>query len=246
MQKTKLTIDWGNTRVKVGIFQDEDRLIFVHNYSHQEAVSKIMELMERYDYPQTLLCSVHQASEALEDALAEHGNLEILQADTPTPLVNAYGSWESLGMDRLALAVGGRILYPENDYLVISTGTAITYNYTTSAGFFRGGNITPGINLRLKSLNDYTDKLPLVERDGIAPLLGHDTVTSIRSGVIFGIAAEIEGMVNYYETQYPDLKVVLTGGDQSLFVKKMKNQIFADDALLLRGLNAIINYNEKK
>lgn len=245
-QKVKLVIDWGNTRVKLGVFQNVDMLFMVYNYSHKEATTAIMKMMEQHRYPKSLLCSVHHHSQELVDALEEHGNLDVLTADTPVPLMNAYGSWESLGMDRLALAVAGYHLYPEQDQLIIAAGTAITYNFTQSAGIFRGGNISPGVDLRLKSLHEFTDQLPLVDKKGMCPLLGHDTITSIRSGVLFGIAAEIEGMVKYYQAQYPNTKVVLTGGSTNLFVDKMKSEIFADDALILRGLNAIINYNENK
>lgn len=243
--KQKLVIDWGNTRVKLGLFQEEDRLIMVYNYDHDEAVAEIMKKMERYNYPTSLLCSVHHHSDELVEALAPHGNLKVLNANTPIPLLNAYGSWESLGMDRLALAVAGHYLFPDHDQLVIAAGTAITYNFT-SKGFFRGGAISPGMDIRFKALNKFTDQLPLVERRGMNPLVGHDTETSIRSGVVFGIAAEIESMIEYYKTQYPNTKVVLTGGSTRFFADKMKNEIFADDALILRGLNAIINYNEDK
>lgn len=245
-QKVKLVIDWGNTRVKLGIFQNEDMLFMVYNYDHEEATAAIMQKMKQYHFPKSMLCSVHHHSDELVNALAEHGNLEVLTSDTPVPIMNAYGSWDTLGMDRLAVAVAGHHLYPGSDQLIIAAGTAITYNFTQSEGIFRGGNITPGIDIRLKSLHEFTDQLPLVDKKGMCPLLGHDTVTSIRSGVLFGIAAEIESMIQYYQAQYPNLKVVLTGGSTKLFVDKMKSQIFADDALTLRGLNAIINYNENK
>lgn len=243
-QQQKIVIDWGNTRVKVGIFQNTDRLFMTYNFSHEDAVSEIMKLMQQNHYPTSLLCSVHHQSDVLIEALAEHGNLEVLTSETKVPIINAYGSWETLGMDRLALAVGGHYLYPDHDQLVIAAGSAITYNFTQAEGIFRGGNISPGIHMRLKALHEYADQLPLVSENGMCPLLGHDTQTSIRSGVLYGIAAEVESMINYYEAQYPNIKVVITGGTKRFFVDKMKSQIFADDALILRGLNAIINYNE--
>lgn len=244
IQQQKIVIDWGNTRVKVGIFQNIDRLFMVYNYNHDEALPAIMKIMQQNHFPKALLCSVHHHSDVLVDALKEHGNLEVLSAQTKVPIMNAYGSWDTLGMDRLALAVAGHTLFPDNDQLIIAAGTAITYNFTQAEGIFRGGNISPGINMRLKSLHDYTDQLPLVSEQGLCPLLGHDTPTSIRSGVLYGVAAEIESMIQYYQAQYPTLKAVITGGSKRFFVDKMKSQIFADDALILRGLNAIINYNE--
>ena len=158
-------------------------------------------------------------------------------------MINAYNSTGTLGMDRIALSVGMQDLYPQKNNLVICLGTAITYNFSQIHGIFRGGNITPGMKMRFKALNEFTDKLPLIEENGEILLLGYDTTTCIRSGVVLGIAAEIDGMINNYRTQYPDFNVILTGGDCAFFVNRLKNRTFADDQLLLKGLNSILNHN---
>jgi type III pantothenate kinase len=237
-----LCIDWGNTRVKAAIFQD-DKLVKDYNFSGEEALTRLMELIEQHSPKAAILCSVVNHPPELKVLIQEHTQLVILNSNTPLPVMNAYHSPESLGMDRLALAVGANAAYPEYNNLVISAGTAITYNFVHKNRIFRGGNITPGMDLRFRSLHEYTDKLPLVSAEGDLVLLGYDTETSIRSGVIMGIVAEIEGMINYYREQYSDFNAVLTGGNAALFADKLKNRIFADSQLLLKGLNTILRHN---
>lgn len=242
MIKTHLCIDWGNTRVKAGMFQ-EDKLIRDYNFAPEDASRELGRILGEIRPDYTLLSSVVQQEPAILDLLHEHTRLTILSRNTPVPVINAYQSQDSLGMDRLALAVGARELFPEKNNLIISLGTAITYNFLQSGGTFRGGNISPGLDIRFRSLHEFTDQLPLVTASGDVPLMGYDTLSAIRSGVIWGIAAEIDGMINYYAGQYSNLNVVLTGGNLPLFAGKIKNRIFADPKFLLKGLNSILSYN---
>jgi type III pantothenate kinase len=238
----RLCIDWGNTRVKAAIFQEE-KLVKDYNFSEEEALTRLMELVEEHKPEAAILCSVSNHPPELKVLLQEHTQLVVLNSNTSLPIMNAYHSPDSLGADRLALAVAANNLYPQYNNLVISLGTAITYNFLPQNRAFRGGNITPGVELRFRALHEFTDRLPLVTVDGDLVLLGYDTETSIRSGVLMGIAAEIDGMINFYREQYPDLNVVLTGGNAPLFADKLKNRIFADSQLLLKGLNTILRHN---
>ncbi len=238
----RLCIDWGNTRVKAATFQD-DRLVNEYNFSEEEALTRLMGIIEEYKPQATILSSVAHHPPELKVLLQEHTQFMTLSSQTSLPIMNAYHSPETLGADRLALAVAANNLYPDNNNLVISVGTAITYNFVHKNKAFRGGNITPGLDMRFRALHEYTDKLPLVSELGELVILGYDTETSIRSGVLIGIAAEIDGMINLYREQYPDLNVVLTGGNAHLFADKLKNRIFADSQLLLKGLNTILRHN---
>lgn len=240
---TNLCIDWGNTRVKAGLFQ-ENRLIQDFNFSASESMTAIPDIVRQMRPEHTILSSVADHPEAFQTILNEETKLLVLNEHTRLPIINAYQNSATLGMDRVALAVGAYGMAPDRNNLVISTGTAITYNFVQKGGTFRGGNITPGVQLRFKALHEFTDKLPLVNEEGDTnTLLGYDTASSIRSGVIWGIAAELEGMLNYYQAQYSDLNAVLTGGDLALFAGKFKSRIFADSHFLLKGLNTILNYN---
>lgn len=242
MLMKQLCIDWGNTRVKAAIFEAE-QLLHEVNYSEEEALTALHNLINEHQPTHSILCSVTHHPPELKAILQDNTKLVVLNSQTDLPIMNAYFSPESLGPDRLALAVAIAGMYPGKNNLVISAGTAITYNFVHQNRAFRGGSIAPGMDMRFKALHEFTDKLPLVSEQGEQLLLGYDTETSIRSGVIFGLCAEIDGMINFYKEQYSEINVVLTGGNASVFASKLKNRIFADSQLLLKGLNSILLYN---
>ena len=129
--------------------------------------------------------------------------------------------------------------------LIIDVGTCITYDYVNAAGEYKGGNISPGPTIRFRALNQFTGRLPFVDREGVTPPFGNTTITAIRSGVIRGVKYEIEGYVRRFLEKYPDLYVYLTGGVHLGMRFKEKFPIFADDFIVPRGLNRILQYNEK-
>ena len=113
-------------------------------------------------------------------------------------------------------------------------------------GHYKGGCISPGLQMRLKSLRAFTAKLPLIDSEGPLLDIGYDTETSIRSGVIQGMKFEIEGRIKYFQEKYPSLLVFLTGGDIFNFDSKIKNLIFADKYIVPRGLNRILAFNNEQ
>ena len=191
-------------------------------------------------------------------AVLENGSLthvdDMMKADvnggmwcSVHPLDSKVTEWMTAhGMKQLtAAAVGAWSMKPGHNLLVVDAGTAVTYDFVSADGTYLGGNIAPGIELRLKSLHDYTGALPLVQARGDAPMLGHDTETAIRSGVINGIRNELEGYVNELSAIYPAVLVFLTGGDAEFFDIKAKSTTFAVPDLVLRGLARITEFNEK-
>jgi len=163
---------------------------------------------------------------------------------TLIPLNNLYRTPDTLGYDRIAAAVGAYTNYPGKNVLVIDAGTAITYDIVTSEGDFLGGNISPGLEIRFKSLNKHTSRLPHLERpDVIPPLVGGSTAEAIQSGIVNGLLFEIDGFIGAISQNYPKLQVVLTGGDAKYFVGKLKSSIFVDLNLNLIGLNRILEHN---
>ena len=166
--------------------------------------------------------------------------------DTPTPLTNLYQSAETLGSDRLAAAVAANYFYPVKNVLCIDAGTCIKYNFVNFKNEYIGGAISPGIKMRFKALNNFTARLPLIEMDEtFSELVGTNTRESILSGVETASVAEVEGMISNYLQLYPDLIVMLTGGDTNFFVKRLKKPIFADQNLILKGLNIILDHSLK-
>lgn len=238
-----LCIDWGNTNVKAAIF-DNNNLVKQFTFSEESSLEKVTGLMDTYKPVKAILCSVADHDNELADLVKGKIRTMIkLDGYTRTPINNAYLSADTLGPDRLALVNGAFAAFPDKNNLVISLGTCITYNLMQKNKTFRGGAISPGMHMRTKAMHTFTDKLPEVNADGDLVLLGYDTETCIRSGAVLGMAAEIDGMIKNYETQFPDFNAILTGGDAPFFASKIKSKIFADPDLLLKGLNLILNYN---
>ncbi|HEX4849608.1 MAG TPA: type III pantothenate kinase, partial [Puia sp.] len=152
---------------------------------------------------------------------------------------------ESIGADRLALSVAAVDLFPGKNNLVIGLGSAITYNFINKYNEFMGGGISPGMEMRFKSLQTFTAKLPLVKADWNFPVVGYDTRTNILSGVILGMAKEIDGMIDAYEERYENFNVLLSGGDTMYFTHFLKKKIFADPDLIFKGLLAISQFNQQ-
>jgi type III pantothenate kinase len=244
MSKT-LCIDWGNTLVKAAIFNEGNKLADTKQMSETEAAAAIGGVVSTHQPEACIFCSVSRNSFDTEQMLRQQlGHFIKLDANTRLPIINAYSSPETLGPDRLAIAVGAQSIFPDKNILAISLGTCVTYNFVQKNKAFRGGAISPGLRMRLKSMHEYTDGLPEINPDGEVLLLGYDTATSMRSGAIYGMASEIDGMIASFAEQYSvDFNAVLTGGDAPLFANKLKSKIFADPDLLLKGLNLTLKYN---
>jgi len=240
MLPVSLCLDFGNTNLKAALFLGDkmtDKIIF----TQEEAIFTIGKIIEMHKPQRAILSSNIAHSPEIDVLLEANTKFVLLNSKTRLPFLNAYGSPETLGNDRLALVAALSKLYPKEDSIVISIGTCITYNFLAKNNAFRGGAISPGVELRLKAMHQFTDKLPLIQREGHLSVLGYDTETSIRSGAINGIAAEIDGMIARFESQYGRINAVLTGGDSPFFESRLKNKIFADTNFLFKGLYAILD-----
>jgi type III pantothenate kinase len=239
----RLCIDWGNTLVKAAIFNEQHQIAEQASWNTTEALEGIRGLAARTAPIASILCSVQNHSKVVEDLLRKHTKFILLDSNTPLPIMNAYHSPETLGADRLAMAVAANAEYPGRNNLVIGIGTCITYNFVTANRTFRGGAISPGMHMRLQAMHHFTGKLPEVKREGELLLLGYDTETCMRSGAVYGMTAELHGMLQAYEGAYPQFNAVLTGGDAPFFARQLKNKIFAAPNLVLKGLYLILQHN---
>jgi type III pantothenate kinase len=122
-------------------------------------------------------------------------------------------------------------------------GSAITIDFINHQGIYKGGNISPGMNMRYKALHHFTQKLPLLKPQNTGILEGQNTNEAIHAGVQNGIRFEIEKYINAYEQKYASLITILTGGDSNFFDNKLNYTIFAESNLILKGLNKILKYN---
>lgn len=246
-----LAADIGNSRVKLGLFVAgalREVLVFPHEgfVAQLHAHADWQEI--RRDLQYLGLSSVgkgemaHTLLNAFDWLAAER--VLAISTRTPMPIGNRYATPATLGVDRLCAAAGAYALCGRGPLLVIDAGTAITYEYVDAAGDYQGGGISPGLRTRFRALQHFTAALPLVEAEGDLPLVGYDTVTSIRSGVVNGLVAEIEGIVARYRALAgPALKVFLTGGDTAFLGNHLKSINFADAHLLLRGIHTVILHN---
>jgi type III pantothenate kinase len=187
--------------------------------------------------------SVNRSVDEFRDALQIEVPVLNLSGTTQVPLAKDYDTPETLGADRVAAAVGANWLVPESDLVVIDMGTCITYDLVDKQGIFRGGLISPGMKMRFNALHTFTRRLPLVEPKSDPVLIGKSTLQAIQSGVINGMIAEIDGIIERYRHEKPTLRVVTCGGDAPFFESKLKHPIFAVPELVLIGLNRILLYN---
>ena len=237
----QLVIDIGNTRVKAALFEKKelkDQFVFK---SADDLFSA--DLFEKNTISHGIVASVVNEMDAFVNKLKEKTKVLLFTSETPVPIKNSYQSVQTLGSDRLASAVGGNSLFPNKNILVIDAGTCIKYNFVNKQNEYIGGAISPGFEMRFKALHTFTARLPLVEKDeNFDMLIGKNTKESILSGVEIGVVAEMEGIISRYQQLYPDLITVLTGGDVNFFEKRLKKPIFADQNLILKGLNVILDY----
>jgi type III pantothenate kinase len=203
----------------------------------------IQQLIDKYRPAKSILSSVVNHNPEMEQLLSAATHFHKLNHLSKIPVTTPVGKPQDIGADRLALMVAAVDLFPNKNNLVIGLGSAITYNFINKYHEFLGGGISPGMEMRFKSLKMFTAKLPLVEKDWNLPLIGYDTRTNILSGVILGMAKEIDGMIDAYAEKYGNFNVVLTGGDAPYFVYHLKNRIFADPDLIFKGLLAISEHN---
>jgi type III pantothenate kinase len=240
----KLVIDLGNSRAKVAVYM-HDELTVVHTIG-EPTPEKIYQMgLHKLPIAAGIICSVAE-NPALYTVLFPDLTWIILESQTPLPIRNKYQTPETLGKDRLAAVSGAHFLYPGHDLLVIDAGTAVTYDFLNHKGEYHGGSISPGLSMRFRALYTFTSRLPLLQAEEITFLTGCNTRESILSGVINGLCAEMDGIIDQYKLSWPSIQIVLTGGDAKYFEKTLKNSIFASPNLVLTGLKLILDYNLEK
>lgn len=238
-----LIIDIGNTAVKMAVFEGRE-LVSVNHYENI-SVDRVSMFCNRHPgISSSIISTVKYDDEAVLAFLNERFKNINFSNLTPVPLKNNYESPETLGKDRLAAVVGAVSLFPSENILVIDAGTCITYDFIAADKVYYGGAISPGISMRFNALHNFTSKLPLVSLTDFENLIGKNTQESILSGVVNGVIAEVETLINRYKNEYAVTKVIVCGGSTDFFVNRLKNSIFANQNLVLTGLNEILIYNE--
>ena len=244
-----LCIDQGNSRVKVALFTDEGKLLksFIYKAFTSSDVERLFSL---YPITESIVSSVVNIEPSVVNSLNRLSKRFVLfDHHTPIPIVNDYETPQTLGLDRLAAAVGAAALCPNKDILIIDAGSAITYAVLTRDGHYHGGNIAPGIKVRLTSLHRLSKKLPNVEVDEnvFIPLIGKNTNDAIAAGVVRGVAFEVRGYIRALqadEKEGENIEVYLTGGNAPFILNHVKEQMHHEKNLVLIGLNTILQYTQ--
>ncbi|MEQ8910476.1 MAG: type III pantothenate kinase [Vicingaceae bacterium] len=238
----QLSIDIGNSRTKFGLFEERE-LLQQKTLANQDLEAN-HKLFDEYDLSAIIVSSVNKEAEEKLNLAKKAAFLLYLNHLTPLPFSIRYQSPETLGKDRIAAIAGAQTIYPKQNVLVLDVGTCVTYDFIDHAGDYFGGAISPGVQMRLKAMHHYTNQLPLLAWDQTKPdLLGKTTVSSMLSGAVNGMVSEMKGFIEEYNRAHEKLQLIITGGDAKLFEKELKNGIFADPNLVLKGLNEILIYN---
>ena len=237
-----LAVDVGNTRIKVAVFEDGivlQRFVFPES----ELQKNILIILKKFEkLTDLVVASVGNIEKSAFLYFEKELKIHFISNEDPFPFTNGYATPKTLGIDRMVLAAGATLQFPNQNRLVIDAGTCITYDFIDASDTYLGGAISPGIRLRYESLHNYTAKLPLLALEDPEDLIGKSTSGSIHSGVVNGLAYEIDGFIEEYRARYSNFIIILTGGDTDFLAKRLKNTIFANSNFLLESLNQTFQY----
>lgn len=236
-----LTLDIGNTRTKVIVF--DDTVPVYRKVTEHLRVSLLRTILKNFPVEYCMFSSVVKIPVGLMRVLKSVPRF-ITFSDS-LPIINKYKTPLTLGNDRLANAVAGAYLFPEKNILIVDAGTCIKYDFVSAKGEYLGGSITPGMEMRFLAMHKFTGKLPLVGFAEVKDLIGNTTATAMQTGVAVGISEEIQGFISLYKRRFKSLKIILTGGDAYRFANDLNLSIFAAADLVNIGLNEIIRFNAK-
>jgi len=243
----KLIVDIGNTLSKLAVFDGEKMVSF--KTFRKISPDNILSINNEFtEITSAILSSVAMYDPKINEVLNNYDLFIKLDHSTPVPYTNKYSTPHTLGKDRIAIASAAAQMYKGENTLVIDTGTSITYDMVTAENEYLGGGISPGLKMRFEALHNFTHSLPLIDlpsHEVKIDIIGDSTETSILSGVINGLTAEIESIINQYSNMFSPLKIVISGGDYKYFEKLVKSNIFAAPNIVVTGLKCILDFNEK-
>ena len=240
-----LTIDIGNTRIKGAVFEGNtqiDNFFFTKN-DFQKKIKNIIKTHQ--NITDLVAASVGNVEKEFFKGFEKELNIHFITHEDPFPFSNDYQTPQTLGIDRMVLAAGAIFQFPHQNRLVIDAGTCVTFDFIDESNTYHGGAISPGLRLRYESLHNFTAKLPLLTLENPKDIIGKSTSESIHSGVVNGLAYEIDGFIEEYRARYSNFIIILTGGDTDFLAKRLKNTIFANSNFLLESLNQTFQYKIK-
>jgi type III pantothenate kinase len=238
-----LIIDVGNTQVKVALFKDKKMVL--KTVCDSESCMHVLKDLNRQHNTicNAIISSVGALNEDLLTWIKTNFNTLVLDTSLKIPFINNYATPNTLGVDRIALVSAAAVQFPNKNCLIIDAGSCITYDFLDSENQYWGGAISPGVVMRYRSLNTFTENLPYLDKKKGNTFIGSSTQEAIHVGVVQGILFEIAGYITRYSKEYKDLTVILTGGDAHFLLDSLNFNIFANSNFLLEGLNHILEHN---
>lgn len=245
MMSLNVCIDIGNTKIKSGIFIKDKLVEIVLDLEPLIILLKKEFKKNKRNKFNCIISTVRkQIPKELLSIQKKFDNFVILSDKSKLPISIDYKTPKTLGRDRIAAAVGAKKLFPKDNCIVIDAGTCITYDFVDKNNIFKGGNISPGIHMRIEAMHQFTHNLPLVDLKVNKNPLGKSTEEALQNGAVRGTFLEISSFIQLILDKYGYSKVIFTGGDTKYFVNYFKTTIFANQNLVFIGLNEILKKYE--
>jgi type III pantothenate kinase len=236
-----LTVDIGNTTIKFVVF-DSSNIVARYNIAHDD-VFDIQDLINTYSIQNSIISTVTNSEFPWMSLLTTSTHCIRLNHAMRIPFTSSYLPFKQLGLDRVVGLAAATKLFPEKDVLIIDAGTCITYDLINAQAHHLGGSISPGLGMRYRAMNEFTDALPKLDVNSPSAFPPSNTQEAIHHGVIDGTCAEINAFIAQYTQALSKFKVILTGGDANFLAERLKNGIFAHVDFLAHGLNALLELN---
>jgi type III pantothenate kinase len=238
-----LIVDVGNTSTKLAVF-DGLKKVSLSRLNDLNCL-ELEKILSSGKIKKAIISTVKSIPPFVSDMLFHKIKfVHTLSHNSKLPFKIEYETPESLGTDRIAVVAGAFGMFKESEILIIDAGTAITFDFL-SGNSYKGGNISPGISMRFKALNQFTDKLPLITPSENYSFPGRNTTDAITAGVISGVSYEINEYIRTFEKKHTRSVVLITGGDGGYIKDKLEYQVTYIPDLVIDGLNNILEYNAK-
>lgn len=235
-----LVLDMGNSRTKAALFSGDRALR--HAAFENGDVAQLEHFLGKEKPDRIAWGSVAAEDPRFMQHLQQRAPVLLITGSSSSPLRSHYGTPATLGVDRLANAVGASALFPGRAVIAVDLGTCITYDLVDAGANYLGGAISPGVHMRARAMHAYSARLPEVVPAGDPHPLGNNTIASLEAGIHHGVLGELKEFIRSYAYHAPDPAVVLTGGDAPRFARAMKTGIFAHPFLTLEGLRTILHH----
>jgi type III pantothenate kinase len=238
-----LIVDIGNTNTKLAVYKGQMRVFSLR--TKDLTCEELEKKLSGFRIERAIISSVKELPLFISELFSVNiPDVHFLSYKSKLPFKIEYETPATLGTDRIAAVAGAFLNFEGENVLVIDAGTAITFDFL-QGNRYKGGNISPGITMRFKALNKYTEKLPLLEKSSDFSSPGRNTADAILAGVICGVTFEINEYIRTFKKERKKVKIIVTGGDGGFLKEKIAHKMYYMPDIVIDGLNYILEYNAK-